>query len=188
MRLYELNESMGISTAGFRQKGFNVTEMLYHGSFWDFDEFTTRHEGTSKYLFTSPQRNFADEYGRYLYTCFGRQDKQVDLRSNGKVVEKLVRAHLDTFLERYRHQIKSTREQGRKDEAFRLGVKCFKQGSLYSGHDGLQDDILRECFSLGYTSVRMFDVRPGISVIFKNREDVVIVKKEVDGQIFQPKG
>lgn len=186
MRLFELNESMGISTAGLAQKGYNVREMLYHGSFWDFSSFTDVHKGTSKYLFTTPQKQTADTYGRYLYTCYARQDKQVDLRSNRKVVEKVIRANIDAVLERHRFQLKSKREDARKEEAFRYGVKYLSQhGPTYNGGDDLQNDIISECFGLGFTSIRTYDCRPGVSVIFKNREDVIIVRKEVDGIVTQ---
>lgn len=184
MRLFELNESMSISTAGLAQKGFHVREMLYHGSFWDFKSFSDIHKGTSKYLFTTPQKQTADTYGRYLYTCYGRQDKQVDLRSNRKVVEKVIRANIDAVLERHRHQIKSTREDARREEAVRYGIKYLSEnGPTFNGGDDLQNDLLTECFALGYTSVRTYDCRPGVSVIFKNRDDVIIVRKEVDGVI-----
>lgn len=181
MRLIELNEGAVVySKEELRQRGFNLRELLYHGSFWQFDTFRkTDYKGTSKYLFVTPQRQVASAFGRFLYTCYGRPGKQADLTRDKKLAEKLIMAQLDTIMERDRYSIRAKTEKEQKKEAFTRGMYLLKIGALFSPSDNLADDVIADVFSMGYTSVRMFDKKPGISVVFKNHEDVNIIETEI---------
>lgn len=206
MRYSDLIETQ-VSKSALRQEGYDVSEPLYHASMWEFDTFNGK-SLTSPFLFTSPQRDFASHYGRVLYTCYGKQKPQLDITKRSKIVEQLAEDHVDIFIARSRlhdtvrqnlnKQTKKLSSRKRmeyysamgeveeSDEwknfhrnfAIQYGINCILTGGMF-GQDNLQTLVLTQCFEMGYRSVRMYDVKPTMSIVFANYTDVKIIDKTI---------
>lgn len=72
-------------------------------------------------------------------------------------------------------------KQALRNCAKQYALEVLQSSTIYNDYGrNMQDNILSECFDMGYTSVRFYDGSSSgepISVVFHNPEDLIILKK-----------
>jgi hypothetical protein len=153
------------------EHGFDTSEILYHGTDVEFEEFDRSKARTAAHIYTSPDMDTAKGYGSIIYAVYGRQHPQADLTAENSDYGLVRRIH--------RHGFKRSYSLSMKDLA-----ELIFDGQLYQSQagSGLQDDVVSTCLEeLKYKSVRLSDGIPGggfsDSVIFGDIDDLQIVER-----------
>ena len=140
-------------------------EILYHGSKVDnLDRFDMSKAKTAKHIYTSPDRETAQGYGKFLYRVYGSTQPQFRLDPEYTVEEAKV---YQTLFDQVGYDF----DFGLDFDEF---VHIITGGQMYQvgGNQHFQNAILDELFSMGYRSVRMTDMGFGggmsVSVVFNN--------------------
>lgn len=149
--------------------GFDTNETLYHGTDAEFEMFDRKKAHTALHIYTSPDLETADKYGKHVYALYGRQDPQAVLTAEDADYKLLRRIYRQGWLKR------------NYDLSYDDFVERVVDGELYGSNGRLQDDVIGACFGLKFRSVRISDGRPGggysDSVIFDDPADLQIVEK-----------
>jgi hypothetical protein len=149
--------------------GFDTSETLYHGTNAEFDVFDRKKAHTALHIYTSPDLETAEKYGKHVYAVYGRQDPQAVLTAEDADYKVLRRVYRDGRFKR------------NWDPSYEDFVERVVSGELYGANGRLQDDVIGTCFGLKFRSVRISDGRPGggysDSVIFDDPADLQIVEK-----------
>lgn len=152
-------------------EGFDTSEILYHGTDTEFENFDRSKVRTAAHIYTSPEIETARHYGHIIYAVYGRQEPQAVLTAED----------MDYDLARRLHR----RGAFRKHWGLSLVdlTELISNGELYSynSNSRLQDDVIDTCLSMKYKSVRISDPVPGggysDSVIFSDINDLQIVER-----------
>lgn len=156
--------------------GFDTSEVLYHGTDAAFDTFDRSKVRTAAHLYTSPDIETAESYGKNVYAVYGRQQPQADLSIENEDYKLMRKVYLRGGFKRGWNL------------SFQEFTDLVTNGELYSyaSHSGLQDDVVSTCLdTLKYKSVRITDGKPGgrgfsDSVIFGNADDLQIIERIKD--------
>lgn len=169
----EIRKQARIKTSAKKANGgFDTHEILYHGTNEEFDQFDRSKSRTAAHIYTSPDKETAEQYGDHVYAVYGRQQPQAVLTAEDCDYRTLRRVYKYGGFKR------------RWDLSFDDLAELVIESNLYnySSSSGLQDDVIDTCFSLKFRSVRISDAIPGgygysDSVIFDKPEDLQIVER-----------
>jgi hypothetical protein len=147
MRYRELLED---NHDGLVQQGFDVTEILYHGSSTRFSTFDMKKARTAKHIYTSPSRETAATYGDHVYECFGRQYPQADLIDDN---EGLIRRLAETFFDRFEDAVEPDEGlQALKARIFQEILAHDPDAAEWDAEDDPRYKTLRRKLAIEYTA------------------------------------
>jgi hypothetical protein len=207
----------------FKDRGYDVSEILYHGTDTEFQEFSRLMLRTADDFYTTPDVRSASFYGKIIYMCIGKQHPQADLLNDSfeskkllhKIAEELYSDYTD-HVEHNDEELKEIKKQiiedllnqnsdnenydnwdadndSEKDQRYIARLKSATIEYLievitsaderlygYVAGGNIQAKVMKECFGMGYRSVRIYDANPKghpVSVVFKNEHDIFILGK-----------
>ena len=218
---FDLSSVPADKLAELTAAGYDTSEVLYHGTRYEFDEFDRKELRTANHFYTAPDPRTAGYYGDTIYACFGKQDPQADLTDDSREahqllkkiamelasdyeghvedsdedLQTLVRAMVERLLDEHEDEDDEDYDQwdaendAKQTEEYRLALRktatnylieiMTSAGSeLYGLNGSLQNNIMSECFGMGYKSVRIYDTNSEgdpISVIFQHATDIAII-------------
>lgn len=172
--------------ASLKARGFDVDELLYHGTREDRDDLDKGHGRTSHiYLATDPRT--ASYYGSHIHVCVARQAPAADLTEASPLTRQLSEQVYHFF--RDRPEVDQQMEEngldgdaGRRIAAIDYTEALVLSGLMWEVNVGgmtFQDALLTETFALGFRSIRINDTSHtgiSLSVVFDNGEDIAVLE------------
>jgi hypothetical protein len=186
MQIVERAQSDDLSE--LKAQGYDINELLYHGSTRDLEDLQTGH-GRTAHIYTSPDPRTASYYGGHIHVLVARHGEQADLTHPNHLTRQLAEEHHDFFIDCHEveERIAEMEKNGPLSDSERINVATeYTETMLLSGlmwerptgSQTLQDRILDEVFKLGYTSARINDVSltgSPLSVVFPDGSNLKVI-------------
>lgn len=123
--------------AHLASEGFDVKEVLYHGTNQKFAEFDRSYLRTAAHFYTTPDPRTAAYYGENVYACFGKQDPQADLLGDDPESAALLREVCNEFAGEFHDSVQPAVAELKQDIAQRL--HAARHGEDYTEMDAEWD-------------------------------------------------
>ena len=88
LRLLE-NSIDEITLGKLKSSGYDVDDLLYHGTNAEFDKFDRSFSRTASHIYTTPDPNTASNYGKNVYKVAPRIKKMADLIEDYELLNRL---------------------------------------------------------------------------------------------------
>jgi hypothetical protein len=171
-----------------QSQGYDVSEILYHGSRRDLDSLEVGH-GRTAHIYTSPDPRTASYYGAHIHILVAKQGNPADLTHANDLTRSLAEENYDFFIDCHEveERLKQYDEAGEEmkiSAAVEYTEAMILSGMMWerpAGGRTFQDRVLDEVFALDYTSARINDVSmigAPLSVVFPNGDGLKIIDRK----------
>jgi hypothetical protein len=108
MKLSELSIDDNIKNA--KKLGYDVNNILYHGTTHKFNKFEKAFVKTAAHIYTTPDPRTASYYGPIIYKIAPRIKKMADLIDNYKIIDFVADEIIDNFIDDVRFDFRTKKD------------------------------------------------------------------------------